>query len=158
MLGAVLLGTMVGVVWARPQGSPQAADITRKVTVPAAFFHPREEGLNWSNDGGGMAVDSGSAIFTAPVVFPTLSAVTVKKITLSVEDHNGTVDACVTLYRTSPKNLTQVSMATACSSGTWGGRSTLMMTAYSTPRSGPPMVPTSGWTSLGRVSSYTASP
>jgi len=55
------------------------------------------------------------------VVFPTLSAVTVKKITLSVEDHNGSADACVTLYRTSPKNLTQVSMALACSSGSWGG-------------------------------------
>lgn len=117
VLAALLVATMVGVVWARPSRGAQAADIVRKVTIPAAFFIPSEDGLDWFNDG----ALSGNGAFTAPVIFPTLSAVTVKKVTLSVEDHNGTADACVTLKRASPKNLSQVSMATACSSGSWGG-------------------------------------
>jgi hypothetical protein len=109
------------VVWARPNQSPQAADITRKVTIPAAFFHPKMDGLDWNNTGVWLALDSGSGIFTAPVVFPTLSAVTVKKITLSVTDNNAASDACVSMYRTSPKNLTEVQMAGVCSAGSGGG-------------------------------------
>jgi hypothetical protein len=108
------------VVSARPNQSPQAADITRKITIPAAFFHPNRDGLNWTNQGVWLAVDSGIGNFTAPVVFPTLSAVTVKKVTLSVTDNNAGSDACVGLYRTGPKTLTEALMAWVCSTGSGG--------------------------------------
>jgi len=123
MLAALLVATIVGVVWARPNQSPQAADIIRKITIPAAFFHPRYDGIDYSNAGMCLAVDSGSGGFTAPVVFPTLSAVTVKKITLSVTDNNAGSDACIAMYRTSPKNLTESGMAAVCSAGSGGATS-----------------------------------
>jgi len=121
VLAALLVATMVGAVWAIPSRGAQAADIVRKVTIPAAFFHPTTDGMSYSNYGAYIALGGGTnATFTAPVVFPTLSAVTVKKITLSVKDNNGSYNACVTLYRTSPKNLSEATMATACSTGSMG--------------------------------------
>ena len=117
VVAALLLGGLVGVVWARPKESPQSADIVRRVTIPAGFFHPAEDGLNWLNDG----ALAGQGAYTAPVVFPCLSPVTVKKITLSVEDHNASADACVSLHRMRPKRLRQWEMAMACSTGSVGG-------------------------------------
>jgi len=43
VMGALLVGILVGgVAWARPDQSPQAADHLRKLTIPAAFFHPSD--------------------------------------------------------------------------------------------------------------------
>ena len=70
MLAALLVATIVGVVWARPNQSPQAADIIRKITIPAAFFHPYQDGIDYNNRGVWLAVDSSNGRFTAPVVFP----------------------------------------------------------------------------------------
>lgn len=51
VMGALLVGTLIGVVWVRPGQSAQAAGATRKVTVPAAFFHPITDGQDYHNLG-----------------------------------------------------------------------------------------------------------
>jgi len=117
---ALLLGTLVGAVWARPNDRPQMAVTTRKVTIPAAFFYPAGDAGYYTNNGVWVRTDLGECRFNAPVIFPTLSSVTVKKITLSVTDNNAGYDACAILWRTSPKNLSEVQMASACSSGSGG--------------------------------------
>jgi hypothetical protein len=118
VLAAPLVATIVGAVWARPNEATEA--VTRKVTIPAASFIPNQDGLDWNNLGKEVYVNSGSGTFTAAVVFPCVEWVTVKKVTLSSDDQNNVQDACATLYRTSPKNFTQVMMAQACSSGSGG--------------------------------------
>ena len=115
VMGVLVVGTLVGVVWARPHGRPQAADITRKVTLPGAFFHPYEDGELWHNEGREIEVPTGSGVFTAPVIFPCLPSVTVERLILYVEDNNGSADACASLYRTRPQNGDEALMGTACS-------------------------------------------
>jgi len=115
---ALLLGTFVGVVWARPNDRPETRDITRKITIPGAFFHPHEHGDYWHNEGFEIEVPSGASIFTAPVVFPCLPSVTVERLILYVEDNNGSANACAYLYRTRPPKGDQAQMGQICSSGT----------------------------------------
>jgi hypothetical protein len=122
VMGALLVGILVGgVVWARPGQSAQAADITRRLTVPAAFFHPVQDGMSYYNTGVELHMTSGSGIYTAPVVFPCLPAVTVERIIFSVEDQNSGVNACVTMYRTKPNKGNEKEMASVCSSGSGPG-------------------------------------
>jgi hypothetical protein len=122
VMGALLVGILLGgVVWAKPDQSVQAADATRRLTVPAAFFHTMSPGYNYWNNGDQISTDSGGATFTAPVVFPCLPSVTVERIILSVKDQNGSVNACAQLYRTKPNKGTQKQMAIACSAGSQPG-------------------------------------
>ena len=113
---ALLLGTLVGVVWARPHDRPEAQDITRKITVPGAFFHPYEEGLSWHNEGLEIEVPSGAGIFTAPVILPCLPSVTVERLILYVEDNNTSANACAYLHRTRPQKGDEALMGSVCSS------------------------------------------
>jgi hypothetical protein len=98
---ALLLGTLAGVVWARPNDRPQAQDITRKVTLSAADFIPNSDDWNYGNSGA-LAECSGMCNFNAPIVFPCLPAVTVERIKLHVRDDNGTQTASASLYRAKP--------------------------------------------------------
>jgi hypothetical protein len=117
-MGAILVGILVaGVVCARPDQSAQAADATRKLTIPAAFFHPRDPTCYYWNNGNYIWTDSNGGSFTAPVVFPCIPSVTVERITLSVRDQNVCGDAGVSLYRTKPNKGTQKMMASVCSTG-----------------------------------------
>jgi hypothetical protein len=118
VLAALLVATIVGAVWARPNEATEA--VTRKVTIPAASFIPNQDGLSYGNTGQRLWVNSGSAEFIAPVVFPCVEWVTVRKVTLSVTDNNANDDACVFMFRASPKNLSAVMMAQACSSSSGG--------------------------------------
>ena len=65
VMGALLLGTLVGVVWARPHDRPDTQDITRKVTLTGADFIPSDESANWGNSGDYALCESGSCIYTA---------------------------------------------------------------------------------------------
>jgi len=122
VMGALLVGILVGgVVWARPGQSVQAADHLRRLTVPAAFFHPADDGLDYWNNGGFVRMESGNGTFSAPVVFPCLPAVTVERIVFSVKDQNAANNACATLYRTKPNKGTEVVMAAVCSTGSQAG-------------------------------------
>jgi hypothetical protein len=122
VMSALTVGVMVGgVVWGRPSQSAQAAGGTRKLTIPAAFFHTMSLGYNYWNNGDQITTDSGGATFTAPVVFPCQYAVRVERIILSVKDQNGSVNACVQLYRTKPSKGTQNQMPIACSAGSQPG-------------------------------------
>jgi hypothetical protein len=121
VMGALLVGILIGgVVWARPNQSAQAADHLRKVTVPAAFFHPANNDDDCQYGEYELYMNSGSGTFTAPVVFPCLPAVTVEKLIFSVDDQ-ATQNACVTLYRTKPNQGNQKQMANVCSSGSGPG-------------------------------------
>jgi hypothetical protein len=120
VMGALLVGTLIGVVWARTGHSAQAAG-TRKITIPAAFFHPADEGIDYYNNGNSLQVQSTTGIFTAPVVFPCLNSVTVERIVFSVRDENASTDACVSLYRTKPNKGTEKLMAYQCSAGSQPG-------------------------------------
>ena len=121
VMGVILVGTLVGVVWARPNDRPEAQDITRKITVPAGFFHAAIDGIDWVNLGPYIKMTSGPGIFTAPVVFPCLPSVTVERLTLYVEDNNSSWNACAALERTRPQQGDQAQMAHVCSNGTTTG-------------------------------------
>lgn len=96
---ALLLGTLVGVVWARPHDRPQSQDITRKVNLTGGEFIPADEAQTWHNTGDFIECDAGICSFIAPVVFPCLPSVTVERFTLYVEDNHGTANASASLYR-----------------------------------------------------------
>ena len=98
----VLLGTLVGVVWARPNDRPQAADITRKVTLAAGDFIPSSDANDWWNSGYTIVCHSDFCSFTAPVVFPCLPSVTVERIKLHVADSNASAIAFAGLDRVYP--------------------------------------------------------
>jgi hypothetical protein len=103
LLGAVLMATLVGVAAARPNDRPAAA-VTRRITVPAAFFNPWADGADWFNDGGYIesSKNESGQWFFAPVVFPTGQSVVVESITLYAYDYNPTWDILVYLMKTDP--------------------------------------------------------
>jgi hypothetical protein len=116
LLGAVLMSTLVGVAGARPNDRPMAA-VTRRITIPGGHFIPTKYTWQWSNNGHYVRNVSGSANYSAPVVFPTGQAVVVESVTLYVYDNVADADICVTLYRTDPTGGYEDSMANLCSSG-----------------------------------------
>ena len=115
VMGALLLGALVGVVWARPHERPQAQDITRKVTLTGGDFIPHEEVDNWFNNGDWVRCDTGSCAFTAPVVFPCLPSVTVERIKLYANDSHSSQWAAAQIHRTYPPTGANVSLGTASS-------------------------------------------
>jgi hypothetical protein len=98
----LLLGTLAGVVWARPGGRPQAAEITRKVTLPAGALVSTSKAYDWGNDGAKIWCNSGTCYWAAHVVFPCLPAVTVERVKLHVYDFNTGDRACAEVYRSRP--------------------------------------------------------
>lgn len=102
VMAALLLGTLAGVVWARPSDRPAAADITRKVTLGAADFAPINEEVDWTSNGQTVRCEAGSCVFHAPVVFPCLPTVTVERIRLHVTDNSSGGWAAATLYKAKP--------------------------------------------------------
>jgi hypothetical protein len=116
--GALLLGTLVGVVWARPNDRPEAQDITRKVTLGGANFIPSEDYQDWGNRGDFATCDSGTCTYTAPVVFPCLPSVTVERIKLHVRDFNGGASVTASLRRTNPATGAEREMGSATSGNT----------------------------------------
>jgi hypothetical protein len=120
---ALLLGTLAGAVWARPNQGPQAADITRKITLAAADFIPSMAG-DWFNSGDYLYCN-GICAFTAPVVFPCLQSVTVERIRLHVDDASDSWGVTAQLYRAKPPKGTQDLLANVSSpQGTSGGLQT----------------------------------
>ncbi len=115
--GALMLGTMVGVVWARPGEKPLAAGATRKVTLAAADFATFSSSSSYYNYGCMVTCNSGSCNFVAPVVFPCLGSVTVDRIKLHVYDENPSWDASAGLYRLAPASAKLVWLGGAVSSG-----------------------------------------
>jgi hypothetical protein len=99
---AMLLGVLVGAVWARPHDKPEAAAPTRKVTLQGANFIPSDPSESWSNSGDHAACDAGACTYTAPIVFPCPQSVTVKRFKLHVNDFNGGASVTASLRRTNP--------------------------------------------------------
>jgi hypothetical protein len=99
---ALLLGTLVGAVWARPGDRTQAQATTRKVTLAGGDFVPNNPTVNWYNSGYRVECATGACLFTAPVVFPTQSSVTVERIRLHVADYDGVEFAEAQLGRANP--------------------------------------------------------
>lgn len=79
----LLAATTVGTVCATRNKSPQAAHITRKITISSAFFHAYTNRIDRNDQGVWLALEFADDWFTT-VVSPCLEAVTVTKITLSV--------------------------------------------------------------------------
>jgi len=97
---ALLLSTLAGVVWARPRSDgSRPAEITRKVALAGADLIPARDGDNWHTDGGYAWCESGTCMFTAPVVFPCLPSVTIECIKLHVNDWNDYDEAELRLNR-----------------------------------------------------------
>jgi hypothetical protein len=103
VVAALVLCTLVGVVWARPNDRPLAQDITRKVTLSGTDFVPASDGVDYFVNGDLVRCDAGICWFTAPVVFPCLPSVTVERIKLHVHDDSDSNDAHVGLWRTHPQ-------------------------------------------------------
>ena len=118
----LLASTVVGVVWAGPSDRPQAQDITRKVTLTGADFIPADEDRDWNTVGNYVECETGSCVFTAPVVFPCLPAVIVERFKLHVSDDDGLGMAVATMFRTNPSNGVNTFLSVAGSpEGTSGG-------------------------------------
>ena len=115
VMGALLLGALAGVVWARPHDRPQAQDITRKVTLTGGEFIVRADGYDWYTDGDQVHCSTGSCVFIAPVVFPCLPSVTVERIKLHVTDNQGDGAAAASLYRAHPSTQGEVLLGQAAS-------------------------------------------
>jgi hypothetical protein len=117
----LLVATLVGVVWARPNDRPQAQEATRKVTLTGSEFTPRSEVYDWGTNGAYVQCNSGNCQFFAPVVFPCLPGVIVERILLHVTDNNGSARASATLYRAHPPTKGDVYLGKAQSpTGTAG--------------------------------------
>ena len=126
VVAAILVGTLAGVVWARPKDRPEAQDITRKVTLTGADLIPAADELDWQNQGGSLELSSSTiGGLHAPVVFPCLSSVVVERIKLHAYDNNGglVAGACATLYRAKPDTKSDQELASACSPSEPGGTS-----------------------------------
>jgi hypothetical protein len=118
VVGALLLGTLVGVVWARPREERLAAGRTRKVVLAAADFIPSEASEDWYNGGWFVTCGPGGhCYYTAPVVFPCLSSVTVERIKLHAYDDNVDYEATATLLRLNPARLKLANLGEISSSG-----------------------------------------
>jgi hypothetical protein len=102
VMGALLVGALIGVVWVRPGQSAQAAGGTRKVNIPAALFQPIREGRDWWWRSDHLEMNTGLGEFVAPVVFPCLSSVTVERIILYAYDDSGVGGTGAYLFRTKP--------------------------------------------------------
>ena len=100
----LLMATLVGVVWARPQNRPQAQDITRKVVLAGSEFMPRTDETDWFHNGNYLKCNSNPCFSAAPVVFPCLPAVTVERIKLHVYDANAVTNAVAEIKRLNPNN------------------------------------------------------
>ena len=119
---ALLLGTLAGVVWARPNDGPQTAGETRKVTLTGTDFTPTQEGMDWYNYGGYVRCDGLECTFTAPIVFPCLQAVTVERIKLHIDDNNASSTASAGVWRENPSTGAEAFWASVGSPlGTSGG-------------------------------------
>ena len=120
LMGALLLGTLVGAVWARPHDRPEAQDITRKITIPAGSFSPAFASINWLNSGDEIHMASGTGTFMAPVVFPCLPSVTVERFILYASDSNASWSACAGLCRTRLPQGDEAQIGYVCSQDTGG--------------------------------------
>jgi hypothetical protein len=112
----VLMSTLVGVAWARPNGRPVAA-VTRRITIPAGHFIPTTDNWDYLNYGYYVRAVSGNANYSVPVVFPTGQAVVVESVTLYAYDDDLDEGICLALKRTDPTAGTEVDMASVCSTG-----------------------------------------
>ena len=118
---ALLLGTLVGVVWARPNDRPGAAEVTRKVTLTGADFIPTQDDWDYSigeygSSDSSVSCLSSSCEFSAPVVFPCLPSVTVERIKLHVVDEVFMNQTWVWLYRANPSTGAVTSLGNLSSS------------------------------------------
>jgi hypothetical protein len=127
VVAALLVGTLAGVVWARPDGSPRAAERTRKVTLGPGNFFPITNGTTgvYSNVGDVLVCSSGYCQLSAPVVFPCLPSVIVERVKLHVFDNNGSEQALITLHRKIPSSGNdKILGGTGSPTGTSGGLQT----------------------------------
>ena len=110
LLAMLLVASLAGEAGARERTAVSAWEY---VTVPAAWFHPTEDGTDWSNAGHRIYVNSGTGSFIAPVMFPGSRPVIVKKVILYAYDNNAGANVPVTLYKTNPYAGTDVDIAYA---------------------------------------------
>ena len=82
------------------------------MTVPAANFHPIDDGTDWSNSGYRIYMNSGTGSFTTPVEFPGSGPVVVKKVILYAWDNSTGASADVTFYKARPETGSEVDLAT----------------------------------------------
>jgi hypothetical protein len=116
LLGALLMATLVGVAGARPNDSGMGA-ISRRITIPAGHFIPKQDDWDYNNHGYWLYNETGSAAYTAPVVFPTGQAVVVESVTLYAYDNDADDDICLKLERTDHTQAAAATMAFTCTSG-----------------------------------------
>ena len=119
LLGMLLVLSLVGEAGARDRAAVSA---WKYVTVPAAAFHPMDSGSAWWNYGSNIqAVGPSQVAFVAPVIFPGLGAVTVKKVILYAHDSNSSYNARVRMWKTNPATGSEALMADAKSYGALPG-------------------------------------
>jgi hypothetical protein len=114
LIGALLMGTLVGVVGARPNARPHEVPASwQKLTVPVQNCIPQEETMNYRHQADYLQCQSGSCLFFCPVTFPTEQAVTVKRLTLFAYDNDGTIGhmASANLYKINPQRKNDVLLA-----------------------------------------------
>jgi len=119
LVGALLMATLVGVVWARPKARPQASPGWKVLTISPADCIPATDSDDWYNEGYRLYCSFGACYFTCPVPLPP-ETVRVKKFEMYAKDQGGS-NIGSDLYRTYAKAGNEVKMADADSSGSSPG-------------------------------------
>jgi len=88
LVGALLMATVVGVVWARPDGRPRAAAWVNH-TVSAYHCIPLRDTVDWKYDPEGLRCDSGWCEFYCPIRPPHEGSVRIQRLIMYAYDNAG---------------------------------------------------------------------
>jgi len=118
LLGGLLLITLVGLAGATASESPAAAASTWTLTVPAAAFHPEDNGYNFYNSGWMLrSEDAVQRYFTAYVPLPYGSEITLDHVEVLGKDNTTSYELCVEVLRFDPDTPGRHSLGKVCSGG-----------------------------------------
>lgn len=116
LLGVLLTATLVGVGGATPKDSPNAASCTWTLTVPAAAFHPEDDGYHFYNSGWMLrSEDTVQRYFTAYVPLPYGREITLNDVEVIGRDFNAVSELCVEVLRFDPDTPGRHALGKVCS-------------------------------------------
>ena len=101
-------------------GSAAGADDSRvtvhRVTVPAAYFVPGNDNVDYDNIGLNLYVGSGSGVFNAPIpyFYDGADHVFITRVELLAYDNSPTDHLCLSLYRGEPGIASDTHMGQMC--------------------------------------------
>jgi hypothetical protein len=129
----MLVGLLVAGLLGVGGGGAVAAETrvtTASIMIPAAAFIPAQDDYDYTNNGYGLQVTSGTGGFIAPLSFP-VPVVNIKRITLYAYDNDPSNQVCVKLYRARPADADRDNTGgSLCTSDVYTAPQVLYQTAF----------------------------